>query len=257
MYKKLILFFTLLIVLCSLSPAADPFYTNLLAQGKALVLAGKYDDALENFKIAEFGLIDEKELVPELYYYYALAEYKKGAIAESQALLKKMKLALAVDSIEKLPKPKEIEHDLTIMLRALDYLDQPGAKPGSLPFFNLFYETWELLKAKKLPESEVNLKRLDKMGGDAARLDFLEGFLAFQKGDYKKCARQLEKIDSPLPVEFREDASFFLAYSYLKLADPVMSEKYARNITHRDYIHRLMVLMDELKAAQAEKGKKK
>ncbi len=257
MTKKILLFFLIIVCLFSVAFAADPFYTNLLNEGKTLYLAGKYDEALKNFEIAEFGLIDEKEFVPELYYYYALAQYKKGAIAESQALLEKMKIVLAGADIDKLARPKEIERDLSIMIRALNYLGQPGAKPGSLPFFNLFYETWELVKAKKLPESEVNLKRLDKMGGDAVRLDFLEGFLAFQKQDYKKCAKQLEKIGSPMPVEFIEDASFCLAYSYLKLGDPAASEKYASNIKNRDYIHRLMVLMEEIKAAQLSKNKKK
>jgi len=257
MYK--IILFLLLPLLCfnSIVFSADPFYTNLLNEGKALYMAGKYDEALEDFKIAEFGLVDEKEFVPELYFYYALTKYKKGAIAESQALLEKMKTALGMGDIDKLPKPKEIERDLSIMVRALNYLAQPGAKPGSLPFFNLFYETWELIKAKTLPASEANLKRLDKMGGDEARIYFLEGFLAFQNGDFKKCVKQLEKIDAPLPVEFSEDVSFYLAYSYLKRDDPAKGEKYAQKIKNPDYVHRLIVLMDEIKAAQVAKNKKK
>ena len=182
---------------------------------------------------------------------------RKGPYAESQALLAKMKMALGSDDIDKLPRPKEIERDLSIMVRALDYIGRADAKPGSLPFFNLFYETWELLKAKKLPESEANLKRLAKMDGDKVRLGFLAGFLAFQKGDYKKCVKGLEKLGYPLVSEFNEDASFFLAYSHLKLADPAKSEKYAQKIKDPDHVHRLMELMDEIKAAQAKKIKKK
>jgi len=166
MTKKVLFLFILIIILFSVSPAADPFYTNLLNEGKALYLAGKYDEALEDFKIAEFGLVDEKEIVPELYFYYALAQYKKGAVGESQALLEKMKTASGGGDIAKLPMPKEIEGDLSIMVRALNYLGQPGSKPGTLPLLNLFYETWDLLKAKKLDAAEANLKRLDKMNGD-------------------------------------------------------------------------------------------
>ena len=256
MSKKVLFLFILIMCLFSLSPAADPFYTNLLNEGKTLYFAGKYDDALEDFKIAEFGLADEKEFVPELYFYYALAQYKKGAYAESQALLARLKTASGGD-IAGLPRPKEIERDLSIMVRALDYIGRADAKPGSLPFFNLFYETWELLEANKLPESQANLKRLAKMGGDKGRLGFLAGFLAFQKGDYKKCVKGLEKLGYPLVSEFNEDASFFLAYSHLKLADPVKSEKYAQKIKDPDHVHRLMELMDEIKAAQAQKIKKK
>ena len=238
--------------------AADPFYTNLLNEGKALYLAGKYDEALEDFKIAEFGLIDEREFVPELYYYYALAQYKKGAVGESKLLLEKMKTALGGGEIDKLARPKEIERDLSIMVRALDYLGQPGAKPGSLAFFNLFYETWDLLKAKKLAEAQARLKVMDKMAGEEKRLYFLEGLLAFQKDDYKLCLKRLEKLGRVLPAEFGEEASFYLAYSYLKRGDAAMGEKYARLISDPDHVHRLMVLMEEIKARQqAEKSKKK
>lgn len=256
MAKKILFLLVLIICLYSLSFAADPFYTNLLNEGKVLYLAGKYDEALEDFKIAEFGLVDEKEIVPELYFYYALAQYKKGAVGESKALLEKMKTALGGDEIDKLPMPKEIERDLSIMVRALNYLGQPGSKPGSLPFFNLFYETWDLLKAKKLPEAEANLKRLDKMNGDATRLAFLQGFLAFQKGDYKKCVKNLEKIADRLDPEFSEDASFYLAYSLFKRDDAARGEKYAAKIKNPDYVHRLMLLMDEIKAKNQEKRKK-
>ena len=55
MIKKTLLLLVLVICLYSLSYAADPFYTNLLNEGKQLYLTGKYDEALEDFKIAEFG----------------------------------------------------------------------------------------------------------------------------------------------------------------------------------------------------------
>jgi hypothetical protein len=258
MSKKILSLLILVICLFSLAPAADPFYTNLLNEGKQLYLAGKLDEALENFKIAEFGLIDEKEIVPELYYYFALTQYKKGALTECQGLLDKLKIASGESNVDKLTKPKEIERDLAIMTRALDYLNQPGAKPGFIPFLNLFYEIWELLKAKKLPEAQANLDRLDKMKGDEARLYFLEGLLAFQKEDYKKCIKQLEKIDAPLPAEFSEDVSFYLAFSYLKRDDNANGEKYAHKIKNPDFVHRLMALMDEIKARQQiDKNKKK
>lgn len=257
MLKKIL--FLILTILCFnlISYAADPFYTNLLNEGKALYLAGKYDEALENFKIAEFGLIDEKEFVPELYYYYALAQYKKGAMDESKALLEKMKTALGGSDIDKLAKPKEIERDLSIMVRALKYLEQPGAKSASLPFFNLFYETWDLIGQNKFQLAEANLKRLEKIAGDDLKLPFLQAFLAFQQQDYKKCIKRLEKITERLDEEFREDAAFYLAVSFLKREDLANGNKYSKEIKNPDYVHRLMVLMDELKAKQQLPAKKK
>ncbi|HEX7502483.1 MAG TPA: hypothetical protein VF451_03600, partial [Acidobacteriota bacterium] len=168
-----------------------------------------------------------------------------------------MKLALGGVDLAKVTKPPEIERDLSIMVRALDYLKQPGAKPGSLPFFSLFYEAWDLLKANKLDLAEAKLKVMDKMNGDAARLNFLEGYLAFQQKDYKKCAKRLEKIVSVLPEELGEDAQFYLAFSLLKRGDLAEAEKYAAKIKNPDYVHQLMILMDEIRAGNQEKRKKR
>ncbi|MEI6613598.1 MAG: hypothetical protein WCL37_01755 [Chrysiogenales bacterium] len=257
MNKKLIFVFTLLLVLNSIVFAADPFYTNLLNEGKALYLAGKYDEALENFKIAEFGLLDEKEIVPELYFYYALANYQKGELGESKLLLDKMKTATGITDINTLPRPKEIERDLYVMLRAQQYLDQPGAKDFSLEFFNLFYQTWDLISQNKFPPAEANLKRLQKIAGADLKLPFLQGFLAFQQQDYKKCIKFLEKIAERLGEEFREGASFYLAYSYLKHGNAAKGEKFAQKIKNPEYVHQLMVLIAEIKATQQKKNKKK
>jgi tetratricopeptide (TPR) repeat protein len=257
MLKKIFLITLAIVSLNLIAFSADPFYTNLLNEGKAQFIAGKYDEALESFKLAEFGLVDEREIVPELYFYYALTQYKKGAVGESQLLLNKMKVALGITAIDKVARPKEIERDLYIMVRALAYLAQPGAKPGSIPFFNLFYETWDLLKANQLDLAMAKLKVMNKMDGDEGRLTFLEGFLAFQQKDYKKCVKRLEKVAASLPEEFNEDAQFYLAYSYLQRNDLVSGEKYAAKIKNPDYVHQLMVLMDAIKAGHQEKQKKK
>ena len=257
MIKKIIGHLVLIACLSSLALAADPFYTGLLNEGKTLYLGGKYDQALENFKIAEFGLADEREFVPELYFYYALAQYKKGAISESRALLERLKTAAASADIDKLPKPKEIERDLSIMVRALKYSSQPGAKPGDIAFFNLFYETWDQIREKNLVAAEANIERLNKLNGDKARLAFLAGYLAFQKGEHKKCVNRLEKVAAALGDELGEDAQFYLAFCQLKRGDLASAEKYAQKIKNPDYVHRLMVLMDEVKVAQGMKNKKK
>jgi tetratricopeptide (TPR) repeat protein len=256
MTRKILLGSFFLIGLLSIGFAADPFYTNMLNEGKTLFLTGKYDEALEDFKIAEFGLLDEKEFLPELYYYYALTQYKKGALAESQALLEKLKTSSGEVNLNKLPKPKEIGLELSIMTRALDYMDRPGAKPGFIPFFNLFYETLEQLRAKKLDAAKANMERMDKMDGDDVRLAFLEGMLCFQQEDYKKCIKVIGKVIERIDPEFNEEASFYLAYSHLKRGNSSEGEKYARKIKDPGLIHRLMLLMDEIKAGNLKKGKK-
>lgn len=250
MVNKHLIFCVLMFILAAMAFAADPFYTNLLNEGKAQLAAGRLDEALESFKLAEFGLLDEKEFVPELYHYYALAQYKKGAIGESKALLVKMKTVLGDEAYKNAKKPREIEPDLAIMTRALAYLDQPGAKPGMVPFLNQFYETWDLIKAKKLDLAEAKIKTLGKMGGDEARLRFLEGYLAFQMGDHKRCVSRLEKVASGLGEELGEDAQFYLAYCHLKRGDLAAGEKYASKIQNPDYVHQLMDLMEEIKAGK-------
>ena len=52
------------------------FYKNLAEEGKKFYMAGKYEEAVENFRIAEFGLMEKKEILKELYLYYSLAHYK-------------------------------------------------------------------------------------------------------------------------------------------------------------------------------------
>ena len=248
MFKKILFLIVFVICTFSVSFAADPFYTNLLNEGKLRFQAGKYDEALESFKLAEFGLLDEKEFVPELYYYYAITQYKNGAIGEGRELLEKMKVVLGEEGFKKAKKPKEIERDLFIMTRALDYLAEPGARAALLPFLNLFYETWDLLKAGKLPEAEAKLKVMNKMEKDRNRFYFLDGMLEFQKGDYKRCLKSLGKIDGPLPIEYGDDASFYLAYSYLQRGDLKEGEKWAQKIKDPEHIHQLMELMEEIKS---------
>lgn len=237
------------------SYAADSFYINMMNEGKLQLASGKLDEALESFKLAEFGLVDERDYVPELYFYYALAQYRKGQIGEAQAILDKMKLALGGSELNKVARPREIEGEITVMFRSLDYLKQPGAKPGMLPFYNLFFKTWELLKAKKIPEAEAGLKALGRISGDKPRLLFLEGYLAFQKNDYKRSLGRLEKIGGPLPDEISEDASFMLTYSYLKQGNLKEGEKWAQKIKSPEHIHQIMELMEQIKGSRA--GNKK
>lgn len=255
MLKRMSLVAAAAAFLFTASHAADPFYINMLNEGKLQLASGKLDEAMESFKLAEFGLVDERDYVTELYFYYALAQYKKGQMGEAQALLDKMKLILGLSGLDKAARPKEIDGEIAVMLRSLDYLKQPGAKPGMLPFYNFFYETWELLKAKKLPEAETRLKAMDKMAGDRTRLLFLEGYLAFQKSDYKRCLGRLEKINGPLPDEISEDASFLLTYSYLKQGNLKEGEKWAQKIKSPEHIHQIMQIMEEIKGSRAVKNK--
>jgi hypothetical protein len=168
-----------------------------------------------------------------------------------------MKTALGVTDITALPQPKEIEREIFVMTRALQFLDQPGGKSFSLAFFNLFYETWDLIKQNKLAQAELNIKKLEKLAGDDSRLPFLQGFLAFQHQDYKKCVKKLKKISDSLSTEFREDAAFYLAYSFFKREDAANGNKYAQKIKNPDHVHQLLDLIDELKAKQQPKSRKK
>jgi len=230
--------------------SADPFYSNLLNEGKLQYQAGKYDEALESFQLAEFGLLDEKEFVAELYYFYAITQYKKGAIGETRALLDKMKTVWGEEGSRKAKRPREIEKEIVNMIRALNYLDQPGAQPGMLPFMNMFYETWDLLRVKQVDQAEANLKVMGKMRNDERRLRFLEGYLAFQQGDHRRCIGRLEKVIDGLGGDLGEDAQFYLAYCHLKRGDLVAGEKYASKIKNPDYVHQLMDLMDEIKSSK-------
>ena len=80
----------------------DPFYFKIYEEGKALFLQKKYADSIENFKIAEFGLISSPKTLYNLYLYYSLSFFKLNRLANAKEILAKMEKELNIKDISKL-----------------------------------------------------------------------------------------------------------------------------------------------------------
>ena len=78
------------IITTALVADVDPFYQKIFKDGKILFNEKKYNEAIENFKIAEFGLFEEKKVVTEIYIYYALSYFKQKKWKESRDVIKKL-----------------------------------------------------------------------------------------------------------------------------------------------------------------------
>lgn len=74
-FKGYLLFFLFIFFstfLFSQAPAEDPFYHELLKEGKQAFSIGNYKEAIEDFKIAAFGFIDNRAKLTECYVYLVI-----------------------------------------------------------------------------------------------------------------------------------------------------------------------------------------
>jgi tetratricopeptide (TPR) repeat protein len=80
LFILLIIFMTLISsptsVLAQTSEQVDPFYLDLLRDGKYFYENGDYEEAIENFKIASFGFLDSIPRLTECYLYLTVCYYQ-------------------------------------------------------------------------------------------------------------------------------------------------------------------------------------
>ncbi len=177
MKNKIII--ALLIVLVPSIIICSNFYTNLAEEGKKLYLSGKYEEAIENFRIAEFGLMENKTVLKDLYLYYALAHFKLSNGDEVMKLANKLKGLTGVTTFHGMKIPDEIAGDLDSLFLIIDKSyktesnDKTGkkenrrAKPGikKSEEYNIVYNSIrESFKGNDLPAVKSGLKKLNKLG---------------------------------------------------------------------------------------------
>lgn len=115
-----------------LYPEVDSFYLKALQEGKTSFHEGRYEEAIESFKIAQFGLFEEKEYLPELYLYYALSCFKLRKIEEAHTLIENLKTKLKIKDTEPLPRPARIADDVDLMLLKLGKTSNPPDKTTTI-----------------------------------------------------------------------------------------------------------------------------
>ncbi len=226
-----------------LSAAADPFYKKLLQEGKTFLAEGKYKDAVESFRIAEFGLLDEKESLKELYFFYSLAFLKLGKLGEAQKIIKNMETELHIDinDLKTLSIPPSIKTDAKILQATL--FKSQGTKGTdtwgkNYSFEWLFWNTLQKLDDNKFDAVKNNIKKLEKIDKDDTRIFYINGIVKFKKKKYKACIESLNKVVLKamlitIDPSLRENLYYYLTLSYHYLENKEQSQKFYQRISDK------------------------
>lgn len=206
----------------SLSAEVDPFYSKIFNEGKDYFMAGKYQEAIENFKIAEFGLLDEPETIKEVYIYYALAYIQLSRLDEAGKIVKKYSTDLDVKDLTGIPVPRPIKNPGKAMLAAFARAAEPGEDLSweNIYLFELrFLEALDYLEAGKIDTAEDYIRKLGQIDKKAPRIYYIKGLLEFKNRRYKECVKELDKIDQSSFAPSLLDSLYYhlsLCYHYLQ-----------------------------------------
>ena len=205
-----------------LYPQAESFYLKTLQEGITYYQQGRYQQAVNQFKIAEFGLLEEKEYLDELYQYYALSYFKLGKVNESREILKTLQAELKVKEPDNIAAPPQIENDWQLMLVTLKNYDNRSKEkePKNINFALAksfeegFQKARQCLKNNDLPGLDKEIKALMRIDKKAVRIPYLRGIAAYMKKDYRECIGYLEKITDVIDPVYKDDVFYYLSLSY-------------------------------------------
>jgi len=224
MKNKIII--ALLIVLLPLTLISSNFYKNLAVEGKELYLSGKYEEAIENFRIAEFGLTEKKEILLDMYFYYSLAHFKLSNGDEVMELTDKLKDLSGISRFEDMKVPEEIGGDLDSMFSIIDKsykkeireksLEKPALKKApplvkSEEYLKVYNSVKDALKNDDLSIVKVGLKKLKKLGKSDIRTRHISGIVLFRENKYKKAISELLFVSRTGSEELVNESSYYLA----------------------------------------------
>lgn len=221
-----------------LYPEAESFYLKTLNDGKIYYNQGQYQQAIDQFKIAEFGLLDEKEYLADLYIYYALSYFKLGKVNESREIIKTLKAELKIKELNKLTSPPQIENDLKLMLGTLKNWDNRSNKDRlknidvilAKGFEEGFQKALLHLKNNDLPGLDQEIKRLTLIDKKDVRIRYLKGIAAFKKNKYRKCIGYLKEITDLIDPIYKDDAFYYLSLSYYFINQKQQAALYSQRV---------------------------
>ena len=226
MKNKIII--ALLIVLLPSVLISSSFYKNLAEEGKKFYMAGKYEEAVENFRIAEFGLMENKELLKEVYFYYSLAHFKLSNGDEVVELADKLKELEEVSKFEDLELPAEIQEDLDTMFSAIDKTykkaveEKTQERTGKVKkndrvkkenYMEVYDGIRNSITDNNLAAVKSGLRKLKKLRKTDIRTRHISGIIYFRENKYKKAIIELILVSKTGSDELKDEASYFLALS--------------------------------------------
>lgn len=201
---------------------SDTFYYKTLTDGKRFYSEKKYEEALESFRIAEFGLLEEPESLKELYLFYALTYYKLSKFQDSRDILEKYKKNLDVESLNPREVPATIRNDVKIMVATLK--NTRGSQAASVAdkknlelvrsFEMIFQDTWRMLEKNQFADVKKGIRKLIQLDDRDPRADYLSGILYFKKRNYRDCIETLRSVYKSIGDEHRDTAAYYLVLSF-------------------------------------------
>jgi tetratricopeptide (TPR) repeat protein len=213
------------IVLVSIVVAdADPFYLRMMEKAKARYAANQFDQALEHFQVAGFGLMADRDLLKEIYIYQALCHFKLNQAPRVQEILVKLKDEFNIKSISELEVPADIQNDVNAMRSVFEKgLNQGKKSPSGKLKTNIgllksvdatFQKARRYLEAKQFREVKGEIKKLKRINKKDLRIEYLQGRLGFEQKRYSECIKSLRKVYRSGSPELRTDALYYLVISY-------------------------------------------
>jgi lipopolysaccharide biosynthesis regulator YciM len=221
-----------------LYPQAESFYLKTLTEGKTYYHQGRYQQAINQFKIAEFGLFEEKEYLAELYLYYALSYFKLGKMDEATEILKTFKTELKVKEPDNITPPPQIADDWKLMLATLNKYDTRSKEKSGKNIIPVLVRNFEegfqralhCLKNNDLPGLDNEIKGLMRIDKKDVRISYLRGIAEFKKKKYSKCIGYLEKITDLIDPVYKDDVFYYLSLSYYFLNKKEQAILYSQRV---------------------------
>ncbi len=203
---------------------ADPFYVQMMEKGKALYFQNQFEQALENFRIAKFGLLPDRELLKEIYIFEALSHFKLNQAKEVQQVLNEIRTEFGSTALSELEVQEQLRSDMERLLSVF----KPATKiqsDGRIPavkknislmrgFEAIFQNVRDYIEANQYAKAEIEIKKLKRMNKKDIRIDYLKARLCFEQKKYTHCIEKLRKVYRAKSPELQDEVLYYLVISY-------------------------------------------
>ena len=250
-FKKLKKIFVIFLILstCSVmiySVNSKDFYLNLFKSGQEAFSKKNYEKAVQDFRIAEFGLEGANGVINELYVYYSLSFFNLQRMKETREVLEKLNSLQKQQKIENLNFPKALIEDYLIMKYALER--NPGNLLRKFSFDIKFFKIFLNLDNESIRSLSQKQKMLKKIQKDDVCNNFLTSVIDFKEKKYSKVIKNLSKLVESFQIKLsvtRDKICWYLALSYYELGNYDKILEIFQKISDQKIIEQLQILLKE------------
>jgi tetratricopeptide (TPR) repeat protein len=203
---------------------ADPFYSRMMEKGKALYFQNQFEQALENFRIAKFGLLPDRELLKEIYVFEALSHFKLNQAKEVQQVLDEIRAEFGSKAITELEVSERLRSDMDRLLsvfKPATKIQPDGRTPAVKKNISLmkgfevvFQNARDYIEANQFAKAEIEIKKLKRLNKKDIRIDYLQARLCFEQKKYLHCIEKLRKVYMAKSPELQDEVLYYLVISY-------------------------------------------